>query len=80
MRILVASHTDIVDLNCEKLRALVRLEPEIEVTLVVPRRWLPGGVQNKIVKTQPCQEGLFQVVPVSNFSETNQNRIQDVFR
>ena len=49
MRILVASHTYIVDLNCEKLRALTRLNPSIEVTIVVPQRWQPGGVQNKII-------------------------------
>ncbi|NEQ23716.1 MAG: glycosyltransferase family 4 protein [Microcoleus sp. SIO2G3] len=72
MRILVASHSYIVDLNCEKLRALARLEPGIEVTVVVPRRWRPGGVQNKIIETQPRQEGSFRVVPVSNFSENNQ--------
>src|ERR671933_2851600 len=72
MKILVASHSYIVDLNCEKLRTLSHLEPEIEVTVVVPRRWRPGGVQNKIIETQPRQEGSFRVVPVSNFSENNQ--------
>lgn len=72
MRILVASHSYIVDLNCEKLRTLARLEPGIEVTIVVPRRWRPGGVQNKIIETQPRQDGSFRVVPVSNFSENNQ--------
>jgi L-malate glycosyltransferase len=72
MRILVASHTYIVDLNREKLRALANLEPEIEVTVVVPRRWQPGGVQNKTIETQFLQEGSFQVVPVSNFSQNNQ--------
>lgn len=72
MRILVASHTYIVDLNGEKLRALSHLEPDLEVTVVVPRRWRPGGVQNKIIETQPRQEGSFRVVPVSNFSENNQ--------
>ncbi|MEB3828973.1 hormogonium polysaccharide biosynthesis glycosyltransferase HpsO [Phormidium sp. CCY1219] len=72
MKVLVASHTYIVDLNREKLRALARLEPNIEVTVVVPRRWRPGGVQNKIIETEPLQEDSFQVVPVSNFSENNQ--------
>lgn len=72
MKILVASHTYIVDLNCEKLKALANLEPGIEVTIVVPRRWQPGGVQNKIIETQFCQEGSFKVVPVSNFSQNNQ--------
>jgi glycosyltransferase involved in cell wall biosynthesis len=72
VKILVASHTYIVDLNREKLRALARLEPNIEVTVVVPRRWRPGGVQNKIIETEPLQEASFQVVPVSNFSENNQ--------
>lgn len=73
MRILVVSHSYIVDLNCEKLRALASLEPNIEVTVVVPRRWRPGGVQNKIIETQPRQEGCFRIVPISNFSENNQS-------
>lgn len=72
MRILVASHSYIVDLNCEKLKALARLEPEIEVTVVVPRRWRPGGVQNKIIETRAYQEGSFRVVPIFNYSENNQ--------
>ncbi|HEY9611992.1 hormogonium polysaccharide biosynthesis glycosyltransferase HpsO [Allocoleopsis sp.] len=75
MRILVASHSYIVDLNCEKLKALAHLEPNIEVTVVVPRRWRPGGVQNKVIETQPRQEGSFQVVPVSNFSQNNQSML-----
>ena len=72
MRILVASHSYIVDLNCEKLRMLAQLEPDIEVTVVVPRRWRPGGVQNRIIEPQPRQEGSFRVVPISNFSENSQ--------
>ncbi|BAZ33035.1 group 1 glycosyl transferase [Cylindrospermum sp. NIES-4074] len=72
MRILVASHTYIVDLNCEKLRALSRLEPGIEVTVVVPKRWRPGGVQNKIIETEYRDEGAFKIVPVSNFSQNHQ--------
>lgn len=72
MRILVASHSYIVDLNCEKLKTLARLEPEIEVTVVVPRRWRPGGVQNKIIEPQAYQEDSFRIVPISNFSENNQ--------
>jgi L-malate glycosyltransferase len=72
MRILVASHTYIVDLNREKLRELSRLESGMEVTVVTPRIWQPGGVQNKTIETQPVQEGSFRVVPVSNFSKNNQ--------
>jgi glycosyltransferase involved in cell wall biosynthesis len=73
MKILVASHTYIVDLNCEKLRSLVKLEPNIEVTVVVPKRWRPGGVQNqKTIESQFRQEGNFRVVPISNFSQNNQ--------
>ena len=72
MKILVVSHTYIVDLNREKFRALANLEPGIEVTVVVPRRWKPGGVQNKIIETEAIEEGSFKVVPVSNFSENNQ--------
>ncbi|MDZ7963983.1 MAG: hormogonium polysaccharide biosynthesis glycosyltransferase HpsO [Nostoc sp. DedSLP03] len=72
MRILVASHTYIVDLNCEKLRALSQLEQDIEVTVVVPKRWKPGGVQNKIIETKYRDEGRFKIVPVSNFSQNHQ--------
>jgi len=73
MRILVASHTYIVDLNCEKLRALTRLNPNIEVTIVVPQRWQPGGVQNKIIESQPKIADNFRVIPISNFSQNNQS-------
>ncbi|MBP0005546.1 MAG: hormogonium polysaccharide biosynthesis glycosyltransferase HpsO [Cyanobacteria bacterium SBC] len=72
MRIVVASHTYIVDLNREKLRELAKLEPDIEVTVVVPKRWKPGGVQNRVVESQAVNEGSFRVVPVSNFSQNQQ--------
>ncbi|MBW4476447.1 MAG: hormogonium polysaccharide biosynthesis glycosyltransferase HpsO [Tolypothrix brevis GSE-NOS-MK-07-07A] len=72
MKILVASHTYIVDLNCEKLRTLSQLEPGIEVTVVVPKCWKPGGVQNKIIETQYRDEGAFKIVPISNFSQNHQ--------
>ncbi|MCJ8282018.1 MAG: glycosyltransferase family 4 protein, partial [Rivularia sp. ALOHA_DT_140] len=64
MKILVASHTYIVDLNCEKLRALSRLKSDIEVTVVVPKKWRPGGVQNKIIEPEYRDEGNFRIVPV----------------
>ena len=72
MRILVASHSYIVDLNCEKLRVLATLEPGIEVTIVVPKRWKPGGVMKNMVEARFRMEGSFRVVPVSNFSQNNQ--------
>lgn len=72
MKILVISHTYIVDLNCEKLRLLAQLNPEIEVTVVVPQRWRPGGVQNQLVETKFRREGNFCLVPVANFSQNNQ--------
>ncbi|MEL4894725.1 hormogonium polysaccharide biosynthesis glycosyltransferase HpsO [Crocosphaera sp. Alani8] len=72
MKILVASHTYIVDLNCEKFKTLAQLEPNIEVNVIVPKKWKPGGVQNKIIETQPRNEGNFKVVPVDNFSQNNQ--------
>ncbi|MGV0023750.1 hormogonium polysaccharide biosynthesis glycosyltransferase HpsO [Phormidesmis priestleyi] len=75
MKILVASHSYIVDLNCEKLRVLANLEPEIEVTIVVPKRWKPGGVMKDVVETHSRQEGSFRVVPVSNFSQNNQGML-----
>lgn len=72
MKILVVSHTYIVDLNCEKLRALSRLQSNLEVVVVVPQRWRPGGVQNKLIEPQPKREANFQIIPVANFSENNQ--------
>jgi glycosyltransferase involved in cell wall biosynthesis len=72
MKILVASHTYIVDINRAKFKILASLEPGIEVTVVVPQRWKPGGVQNKIVETPFSQEGSFQVLPISNLSQNNQ--------
>ncbi len=72
MRILVASHTYIVDINRAKFKILAKLEPGIEVTVVVPQRWKPGGVQNKIIETEFYQQGSFKVVPISNFSQNNQ--------
>jgi L-malate glycosyltransferase len=72
MKILIASHTYIVDLNCEKLRALSQLKPGIEVTVVVPKSWKPGGVQNRTIETQYQDEGRFRIVPVTNFSQNHQ--------
>ncbi|HEY9762296.1 MAG TPA: hormogonium polysaccharide biosynthesis glycosyltransferase HpsO [Trichocoleus sp.] len=72
MRVLVVSHTYIVDLNCEKLRALAQVTPDMEVTVVVPKRWRPGGVQNRIIEPELREEGRFRIVPVGNLSENNQ--------
>ena len=72
MKILVASHTYIVDLNSEKLRILANLEPNIKVTVIVPKFWAAGGVQNKIIETTFRDEGNFRIVPVYNFSQNNQ--------
>lgn len=72
MKILVASHSYIVDLNCEKLRTLANLEPGIEVTIVVPKRWKPGGVIRDAIETCYREDGSFRVVPISNFSQNNQ--------
>jgi L-malate glycosyltransferase len=72
MKILVASHTYIVDLNCEKLRKLSQLGKNVEVTVVVPKKWQPGGVQNKIVETAHRNEGKFRIVPIHNFTKNHQ--------
>ena len=72
MRILVVSHTYIVDLNCEKLRELAKHQPDIQVTIVVPKKWRPGGVQNKIIQPEAKVEGNFKIVPISNLSQNNQ--------
>jgi L-malate glycosyltransferase len=72
LRILIVSHTYIVDLNCEKLKVMAALEPHIQVTVVVPQRWRPGGVQNRLIETRRWQAGTFRVVPISNFGQNNQ--------
>lgn len=70
MRILIVSHTYIVDLNCEKLRELAKLGAE--VTVIVPQRWQPGGVQNRLIIAPPLQDGSFRRVPIANWSQNNQ--------
>ncbi|MGB3494096.1 MAG: hormogonium polysaccharide biosynthesis glycosyltransferase HpsO [Elainellaceae cyanobacterium] len=75
MRILVASHTYILKLNCEKFRILASLAPDLEVTVVVPRRWRPGGVQRQIIESQPWAMGNFRVVTLSHFSQNNQGML-----
>ncbi|NJL91622.1 MAG: glycosyltransferase family 4 protein [Coleofasciculaceae cyanobacterium SM2_1_6] len=72
MRILIVSHTYIVDINRDKLRALVQLQPDVEVTIVVPRYWYPGGVQKGLTISEPLDEGRFRVIPITNFSYNNQ--------
>lgn len=72
MRILTISHTYIVDLNCEKLRSLTHLRPDIEITTVVPQRWRPGGVQNRVIEPEPKNEGNFRLCPLPNLSQNNQ--------
>ncbi|MEM8637649.1 MAG: hormogonium polysaccharide biosynthesis glycosyltransferase HpsO [Cyanobacteria bacterium P01_G01_bin.54] len=76
MRILVVSHTYIVDLNCQKLRALAQLGAKVVV--VVPKRWRPGGVQNRLVQAQPLQEENFQRIPIANWSQNSQGLL--IFR
>ncbi len=72
MKILLVGHSYIVDLNCQKLRELAKINPDIQVRVVVPKIWNPGGVQNKIIKTQPKDEGNFKIIPISNFSQNHQ--------
>jgi L-malate glycosyltransferase len=72
MKILIASHSYIIELNREKLRELAQLSPDIEVTIVVPKKWRPGGVMKNTIETQPVNEGNFRVVPLTNYSQNNQ--------
>jgi L-malate glycosyltransferase len=65
MKILIASHTYIVDLNCDKLRILTQLEPDIEVTVIAPKFWNPTSVQTNIIETQSKDEGRFKLKAVS---------------
>ena len=72
MKIVVVSHTYIVDLNTEKLRILAELEPDLQVTIVVPKQWRPGGVMADIVRPSLRQVGSLKVVPLPNWSQENQ--------
>jgi L-malate glycosyltransferase len=72
MKILIVSHSYIIDLNREKLRELAQLEAGIEVTIVVPQRWRPGGVMKDTIATTAVDEGNFRVVPIANYSQNNQ--------
>ncbi|MBY0549953.1 MAG: glycosyltransferase family 4 protein [Candidatus Obscuribacterales bacterium] len=72
MKIVVISHTYIVDLNRRKLRQLCSLQPDIDLTVIVPQVWEPQGVQSGQVRSEPLTEGRFRVLPMSNFSRNNQ--------
>jgi glycosyltransferase involved in cell wall biosynthesis len=76
MRLWVVSHTYIVDLNCDKLKAMAALAVDrgkpLDITVVVPRTWKPGGVVGGTVRPQGYDRGNFRVVPVGNFSQTHQ--------
>ncbi|MBE9221916.1 glycosyltransferase family 4 protein [Cyanobacterium stanieri LEGE 03274] len=72
MNILVVGHSYIVDLNCEKLRELAKISPEIQVRVVVPKIWNPGGVQNKIITSEFKDEGNFKIIPITNYSQNHQ--------
>lgn len=76
MRLWVVSHTYIVDLNCDKLKALAALAADrgrnLDITVVVPRTWRPGGVVGGTVRPQGYDQGNLRVVPVGNFSQTHQ--------
>ncbi|MEY2975932.1 MAG: hormogonium polysaccharide biosynthesis glycosyltransferase HpsO [Prochlorotrichaceae cyanobacterium] len=75
MKIVVVSHSYIVELNRERLKILSQLEPGIEVTIGVPKRWREGGVMGNLVEPTPYQSGSFQVVPLPNFHEENQGML-----
>lgn len=75
MKILIVSHSYIVKLNCEKFRLLAQLDPDLEVTIVVPKKWRPGGVMKDIIQSEAWQDGNFRVVPIANFSENNQGAL-----
>ena len=75
MKILIVSHSYIVKLNCEKFRLLAQLDPSLEVTIVVPKRWRPGGVMRDTIESEGWEDGNFRVVPIVNFSENNQGAL-----
>ncbi|MGY6530393.1 MAG: hormogonium polysaccharide biosynthesis glycosyltransferase HpsO [Cyanobacterium sp.] len=72
MNILVVGHSYIVNLNCERLRELAKIDPHIQVRVIVPKIWNPGGVQNKIIKSEFKDEGNFKIVPITNYSQNHQ--------
>lgn len=72
MRILVASHTYVIDQNNAKFKELVLLDRSIEVTIVTPSRWNAGGVHKQIIKRKPHQDSNIRIIPVFNFSLSHQ--------
>ncbi len=73
MKVLVVGHAYIVDLNRGKWREFVALDKGNQVTVVVPQRWEPGGVQSGVVVSEPVDEGALRVVPIPNFHRSNQS-------
>ncbi len=72
MRLLVISHTYVIDLNCEKLRSLTQLDPSIQVTVGVPKRWQSRGVQHHVLRPTTINDGNFRRLPLGHLSQNHQ--------
>ncbi|TVP61735.1 MAG: glycosyltransferase family 4 protein [Leptolyngbya sp. LCM1.Bin17] len=72
MRLLVISHTYGIDLNCEKLRSLAHLDPNVQITVGVPKRWQSGGVQHHVLRPATIDDGNFRRLPLGHLSRNHQ--------
>lgn len=68
MRAIFISHTYIVDLNLGKLRRMLVADQSLEILVLVPEIWIPGGVQSGIVRAPALEEGRLRRIPVPNFT------------
>lgn len=72
MRVVVISHTYIVPLNRRKLCLLRQLNDNIDVRIVVPSTWIPGGVQSGTVLSESTNCQGTPVVALPNFARNHQ--------
>lgn len=72
MKAVVISHTYITKLNRRKLQALSRLDRSMQIAVIVPQTWVPGGVQSNIVISATEVDDGVQVIAMPSFSRENQ--------
>lgn len=75
MKAVVVSHTYITRLNRRKLQALGRLNDQINISVIVPRTWIPGGVQaDRVISTSGPDDGV-DMLALPNLSQSNQGML-----
>ena len=75
MRVLIVSHTYVLEHNCGKLRALARLPDIDEVHAVVPNRWRASAGSEGIVEPKAIVDGAFRRLPLAATTRRHQSAL-----